>query len=72
MDNRSRKRRRIEVDRFISTIMEVQNKKWLVEWNDKTRSWESYDNLKDLEIFQEYILKYCNNTRNKKVPSYII
>jgi hypothetical protein len=30
-------------------------RRWLVEWSDKTRSWEEYATLKDFEIFKNFI-----------------
>jgi hypothetical protein len=71
MEN-SKKRRRIEINnnsKIIVNIIEVNNRKWLVEWNDKSRSWEKYEKLKDLEIFKEYIFKCC---KKLSTPSYIV
>lgn len=49
-----------------------QNKKWLVEWSDYTRTWEPYFVVKDLQVFQEYIEEQMLNKEIKKqVPSYI-
>jgi hypothetical protein len=41
----------------ISKILQVdsQTKNWLVEWTDFSRSWESYENIKDTIVFREYV-----------------
>jgi hypothetical protein len=45
------------------------SKQWLIEWQDSTRTWEKYDNIKDNPIFREYI----ENLVSEKIviPSYI-
>lgn len=52
------KKRKVNDDnRIVSFIVEIQpeNRKWLVEWRDKTRSWENYDDLKNLDSFRMYL-----------------
>jgi hypothetical protein len=35
--------------------MDSNTKKWLVEWNDFSRSWELYESIKDTYTFQKYV-----------------
>ena len=62
------------VYKFIISIIELHqnSKKWLVEWSDKTRTWETYDIVKDLDIFQNFLCKfYTSKPRSREIPSYI-
>lgn len=55
--------------KIIVKILELHptNKNWLVEWTDKTRSWEIYDVIKDLDSFQHFI----TTTKKTYIPEYI-
>jgi hypothetical protein len=62
------------VYKFIIAIIEFHqsSKKWLVEWSDKTRTWESYDFVKDLDIFQKFLSKMLTSRIEKfRTPCYI-
>lgn len=71
------KRRRIDQKiavKFVISIIELHptSKKWLVEWSDRTRTWETYDIIKDLDIFQVFLSKmYKKESPIRDVPSYI-
>jgi hypothetical protein len=66
------KKRRIEAVKFITSIVELHqtSKKWLVEWSDKTRTWETYDVIKDLDIFQSFLAGICKK-EIRNIPFYI-
>lgn len=70
-----RKKRKIIVTtmKYVNKIIEMHptGKKWLVEWSDKTRTWETYDIVKDLQIFQDFLQYVCNTKNVNKIPSYI-
>lgn len=34
-----------------------KTKEWLVEWRDKTRTWENYDTIKDQAAFRDMVEK---------------
>ena len=46
-----------------------KTKEWLVEWRDKTRTWEVYDTVKDQPVFRLMVEKklYQKNSQ----PTYI-
>jgi hypothetical protein len=70
------KKRRVSTEsgsvKIIVKILELHptNKKWLVEWTDRTRSWETYDVIKDLDSFQHFITKNYT-TKKTNIPEYI-
>jgi len=55
------KKRRIEPEntypKILVKLIEVhpKTKNWLVEWNDRTRTWEMYDAIKDTKVFRTFI-----------------
>jgi hypothetical protein len=76
----SLKKRKIDTNyaiKFVTSIIELHpsSKKWLVEWSDKTRTWETYDIVKELGIFQEFLSKTILKPKPKpklpEIPSYI-
>lgn len=78
------KKRKIAVStlKYVTQIIEMHStgEKWLVEWSDKTRTWETYDIVKDLHIFQDFLQCFCKGTKvskvlngkiSREIPSYI-
>lgn len=51
------KRRKSDSLKIPVQIIDIdrKNKKWLIEWCDQTRTWENYDNVKDMIIFREWV-----------------
>jgi hypothetical protein len=69
------KKRRIEYEIYTKSIIKInqENKNWLVEWTDGSRTWEPYDKIKDLVVFKDFIEKtvsYSNKKYNIR-PEYI-
>lgn len=54
----------------ISKIVEFSGGKWLVEWDDKSRTWENFYTLKDKPEFETYVLLNMKNSKNI-LPEYI-
>lgn len=47
--------------------MNYSETEWLIEWSDLSRSWVTFDTLKDLPIFRKWVIeKFRTNA-----PSYI-
>jgi len=75
--NNDGKKRKCDNDIFnnIVQVVEIKNNNWLVEWEDKTRTWENYEELKHTDAFKNYIVKAVNKAiyvdKSKKCPEYI-
>jgi hypothetical protein len=53
-------------------ILEINHSgKWLVEWSDKTRTWEDYENIKNIPSFQK-VIQTLVQRKNEKQPVYIV
>lgn len=67
------KKRKIEVEyiivKTIIKVIEMNNDKWLVEWNDKTRSWEDFNKLKNYPTFKHFVETLIKP--KKEFPQYI-
>lgn len=60
--------------KFITNVIarHSSGEKWLVEWCDRTRTWETYDVVKDLRIFQDFLHVLMESVgKSKEIPSYI-
>lgn len=64
----SKKRRIIETDEEPIKIISNQGSLWLVEWSNQTRTWISYDRIKNFELFKTIV---SNMFRNGSFCSYI-
>lgn len=75
LENSCKKRRTVAV-KFITEVVTLHEsgKKWLVEWSDMTRTWETYDVVKDLQVFQQFLYSSFIKAPPKvfkTIPSYI-
>lgn len=72
LERSCKKRKIITTMKYATEIIRMHPKgeKWLVEWNDKTRTWETYDIVKNMDKFQDFLQKVCK-IPNKEIPSYI-
>lgn len=55
----------------LSSIIDISGDNWLIEWTDRTRTWECYDDIKILPSFRKYIEFLILRRRNSPSPSYI-
>lgn len=59
-------------DSHLVRILEINHSgKWLVEWSDKTRTWEDYENIKNIPSFQK-VIQTLVQRKNEKQPVYIV
>lgn len=67
-----KKKRKLEDEKNMKRIVEfdIISKRWLIEWDDKSRSWEDYENIKDMYGFKQ-LIQGMFRTRNRENPSYI-
>ncbi len=61
------KKRKTSGSLSVKKILTFQDKKWLIEWDDNSRTWESFEKLKDEIVFREYI----EDAMKDKISSYI-
>jgi hypothetical protein len=74
-DINSIKKRKYEIDVVIriNKILEfdIISKKWLIEWDNKTRTWEFFEDIKNMYEFKKLLENLFIKT-GKFQPSYII
>lgn len=74
-DINSIKKRKYEIEVVIriNKILEfdIISKKWLIEWDNKTRTWEFFEDIKNMYEFKKLLENLFIKT-GKFQPSYII
>lgn len=67
--------KRAKYDKCITTILgaDPMTKQWLVEWSDMTRTWESYDGVKNFDAFRRFVeeLALEQKRKHRDIPFYI-
>lgn len=48
--------------------VDFKNNLWLVEWNDKSRTWEKFNVVKNFDFFESFIMFHL---KPKEYPTYI-
>lgn len=74
MNIECKKKRKFEIEKDIKKVIEfdIISKKWLIEWDDRSRSWEDYESIKDHYGFKLFIQNTFKKGRERELsPSYI-